>query len=182
MKALSKLMSLILRHEAERFGVVLDPEGFTSIEELLAAVRTRLPGTSRDDIIAVVRTMEPDKQRFTIAGGDIRANYGHSIAGRIRHEVAPPPPILFHGTTGGALEAIRASGLEPMGRQYVHLSVDGGLARRVGGRHGSPVVLRVNAGVAAGEGVVFYRANAAFWLADRVPARYLEIADSLESS
>ena len=175
MKQLSKLMSLILRHEAERFGLALDPEGFVSIEELLEAVRTRLPGTTRDDIAAVVRTIEPDKQRFTIEGEDIRANYGHSMGSRVQHEIAPPPAVLFHGTTRAVLESILASGLKPMGRQYVHLTLERELARRVGGRHGPPVVLLVHAVTASSEGVVFYRANPAFWLADLVPARYLEI-------
>lgn len=175
MKHLSKMMSLILRHEAERFGLVLDPEGFVSIEELLAAVRRELPDTTRDDISAVVRTIEPDKQRFTIEGDDIRANYGHSMGSRVQHEIASPPAVLFHGTARAALESILASGLKPMRRQYVHLTLEPELARRVGGRHGPPVLLRVHASAASSAGVPFYRANPAFWLADSVPARYLEV-------
>src|SRR5262245_1097844 len=59
MKELSKLMSLILRHEPERFGLVLDAEGFVLLDELLAAVRTRFPSATRDQLLAVVERVEP---------------------------------------------------------------------------------------------------------------------------
>jgi len=173
MKELSKLMSLILRHEADRFGVPLDPEGFVSIDVLLAAVRTQRPTTTREDIRCVVETVEPAKQRFTIVDDDIRANYGHSLDRRIVHEPATPPDILFHGTHGRAIAVILADGLRPMSRQYVHLTPDPDLARQVGSRRGAPTLVRVDAAAAARDGVAFYRANPAFWLADFVPARYL---------
>jgi putative RNA 2'-phosphotransferase len=173
LKALSKLISLILRHEPERFGVVLDPEGYTSIEDLLVAVRSVRPATPLEDIAAVVATVEPDKQRFTIIGDSIRANYGHSLRERVAQVEAAPPPVLYHGTSARAVEAILEHGLRPMNRQYVHLTTDRELARRVGGRRGSPVLLRVDAARASAEGVKFYKANVTFWLVDALPPAYL---------
>jgi putative RNA 2'-phosphotransferase len=172
-KELSKLMSLMLRHEPSRFGLELDPEGFVALDAVLAAVRTRFPGTHLEDIRRVVETVEPAKQRFTIVDEDIRANYGHSLAQRVTQEAAFPPEVLFHGTHRAAVDAILADGLRPMKRQYVHLTDDLVLARQVGGRRGAPHVLQVAAARAAGEGVRFYRANPTFWLADFVPARYV---------
>jgi len=169
---LSKLLSLILRHQPERFGVTLDAEGYATLDEVLLAVRTRLPQATLADVQCVVDTLEPDKQRFSIADGEIRANYGHSLAGRIEHVPATPPEVLLHGTVHSAVASILEIGLKPMRRQYVHLTTDRALAQRVGARHGSACVLSVAAAQAASEGVVFYRANPAFWLVTAVPARY----------
>jgi putative RNA 2'-phosphotransferase len=170
---LSKLLSLILRHQPQRFGVTLDAEGYASLEEVLLAVHARLPQATAADVQHVVDTLEPDKQRFSILDGDIRANYGHSLPERIVHAAAAPPEVLLHGTTHSAVAVIREQGLKPMRRQYVHLTTEHALAERIGARHGMACVLTVAAAQAAAEGVLFYRANSAFWLANVVPARYI---------
>ena len=170
---LSKLMSLILRHEPDKFGVLLDAEGFTPLRELLDAVQRERPGVTEADLRAVVHGVEPQKQRFSIVDDDIRANYGHSLDGKILHTSAVPPDILHHGTAEKAIKEILAAGLRPMARQYVHLTVDRSLALKVGGRHGKPRLIEVDARSAHAEGVVFYQANRSFWLADLVPAKFL---------
>lgn len=173
LRGLSRLMSLVLRHEPERFGLVLDAEGFTPLADLVQALRAEAPGTVEADVRAVVATIDARKQRFSIEGGDIRANYGHSVAGRIAHEAAAPPAILLHGTGAATLESVLSTGLLPMRRQYVHLTEDRELALRVGARHGKPCLVRADAALAYCDGIRFYRANRSFWLADHVPARYL---------
>jgi putative RNA 2'-phosphotransferase len=170
---LSKLLSLMLRHEPAKFGLVLDGEGFASLEETLRAVRGSLPQATEADIVAVVETIEPDKRRFSIVERDIRANYGHSLGERIRHATAIPPDQLLHGTHAAAVALILRTGLEPMKRQYVHLTPNAELAGRVGARRGKPVLLRVDARAAYAAGIEFYRANESFWLANSVPARFL---------
>ena len=66
-------------------------------------------------------------------------------------------------------------GLQPRQRQYVHLSADIDTARQVGQRRDNqPVILRVQAEQAAREGILFYHGNDNIWLADVVPARYIE--------
>ena len=129
-------MSVILRHEPERFGVLLDAEGYTPLDELLVAVRKRYPNVSEADLRAVVETVEPAKQRYSIVDGHIRANYGHSLEGRILHAGAPPPDLLYHGTAQHVLDTILAQGIRPMARQYVHLTEDrAGASRRRQARH-----------------------------------------------
>lgn len=177
LERLSRLMSLVLRHEPERFGLILDAEGFASLAELVEVLRANAPGVGEAEVRAVVATVDPQKQRFLIDGDEIRANYGHSIPGRIRHELAVPPVLLFHGTHVDVLATILSGGLKPMRRQYVHLTVDADLALRVGSRRGAARLVRVRAAAAHGDGIPFYRANEAFWLADQVPARYLEPVD-----
>ncbi len=176
---LSKLLSFMLRHEPAKFGLVLDAEGFVSLEETLRAVCTRFPQASEADIFSVVEQVEPDKRRFSIVERDIRANYGHSLAERIRHDAVTPPASLLHGTNAAAVDVILRSGLAPMNRQYVHLTTHIDLASRVGARRGKPVILHVDAAAAHRDGVRFYRANESFWLADSVPAHYLALAPRL---
>ena len=96
--SISKVLSLILRHKPEQFDVVLDAEGYALTEDVLAAVRARMPDVTERDLAAVVETIEPDKRRFTLTEDSIRANYGHSLRERIHHEPQAPPAILWHGT------------------------------------------------------------------------------------
>lgn len=173
MVRVSKLMSLILRHEPERFGIVLDPEGYTPLEDLVRALKTSIPDVEIEDVRRVVETNEPEKSRFSIFGPDIRANYGHSLSERIIQQKVTPPYVLLHGTTWAAAPQIRRDGVRPMRRQYVHLTTSRELAAKVGGRHGKALVLEVDALQASASGVVFYRANEHFWLADFVPPEFI---------
>jgi len=173
---ISKLLSLMLRHQPEQFSLTLDAEGFAPIEDVLTALQSRLPGASADDILAVVATIEPDKRRFSIEDGEIRANYGHSLEERIKQQVATPPALLLHGTTESAALRILKEGLTPMRRQYVHMTVNRELALRVGARRGKPALLMIDAAAAHDTGVAFYRANDSFWLADSVPAKFIRYA------
>lgn len=170
---ISKLMSLVLRHKPAEFGIVLDGEGYAPIADLIDAMRKQNAEVSLEDIRAVVERVEPRKQRFSIAGQDIRANYGHSLARRIQLQPTRPPEQLLHGTAESAVPAILDSGLKPMSRQYVHLTLDRSLALKVGSRHGRPRLIGVDAERAHEAGIPFYVANRSFWLADSVPAEYL---------
>ena len=68
------------------------------------------------------------------------------------------------------------AGLERRGRHHVHLSPDVPTARRVGARHGRPVVIEVAAARMAAHGHVFFLAANGVWLTERVPADYLAVA------
>jgi len=171
-------MSLILRHDPGSAGLVLDEDGFVSIPQLLAALARvqGMPPLSREDLVDIERT--GSKPRFEIKGDRIRARWGHSVTDRVDQPAATPPEFLFHETSRRALPAIRSEGLVPMSRQYVHMSPDDETATNVGQRHDrSCVILRVQAGRAARDGIVFYSSHSMIWLADRVPAAYLEFPD-----
>jgi putative RNA 2'-phosphotransferase len=170
---LSKLMSLILRHKAEQFAVLLDPEGFASVQDIVRAMRKTMPDVCIDDVRRVVETLEPNKARFSIVGPEIRANYGHSLSKRIAQRRVVPPEILLHGTSEDALFSIRADGIRPMRRQYVHLTTNLDLAVRVGSRHGKAQILEIDALRASESGIAFYRANESFWLTDFVAPEFI---------
>lgn len=172
---LSKLLSLMLRHEPSRFGIELDPEGYASLIDVLDAAKQSFENVTAADIRAVVDTIESDKRRFTIVEDEIRANYGHSLVTKISHQKATPPAKLWHGTTNKALSAISKSGLSPMKRQYVHLTTDKALAQRVGSRRGEPIVITIDAAKASAAGITFYQANNNFWLVDNMPPEFIEV-------
>lgn len=175
LKSVSKQLSWILRHEARRLGLDMDPEGYVRVADLLAVMRRADSWVTEAEIRAVIAEVETRKQRFSIAGDSIRANYGHSLDMRIGHASAVPPDVLFHGTACPFLDVILREGLKPMQRQYVHLTADKDLARSVGSRHGKPCILRIDARRAHGEGIVFYLANRSFWLVNELPAHFFGV-------
>lgn len=173
--ALGKEISYALRHAPWEYELELDQDGWVETEQLLLALREggKWPGLAVEHFHEMIR--RSDKQRHEIADGRIRALYGHSVPQRIAKMPAEPPDELYHGTARRFLPAIRASGLLPQGRQYVHLSTDREMALQVGRRRdGKPALLMVRAAAAHRDGVAFYRGNDRVWLADAVPAGYLE--------
>lgn len=150
------------------------------LDALLAALQEKggsWSELSRDRIEAMMAAA--DKQRYELEGGRIRAVYGHSLPGRLARLPAAPPVLLYHGTPPRAATRILEEGLKPMGRQYVHLSVDRETAGEVGRRRDpAPVILRVASAAAHDAGVVFYAGNDRVWLADFVPAAYISAAGS----
>jgi putative RNA 2'-phosphotransferase len=170
---ISKFLSLVLRHQPGKIGLTLDAQGWANVDELLSKANQHGAALTRPLLNEVVE--QNDKQRFAFdAGGTrIRANQGHSIKIDLGLEPIAPPECLYHGTATRFIEAIRQKGLLRGRRDYVHLSPDEATARKVGARHGEPVVLVVKAGEMQAAGFVFYRAANGVWLTDYVPSEYL---------
>jgi putative RNA 2'-phosphotransferase len=173
LKRTSKFLSLILRHEPAKFGVVLDAAGWVPVEALLSACARHGHAIDRAMLERVVA--ENDKKRFSFdeSGERIRANQGHSVDVELGYEAAQPPDLLYHGTAVRFVDAIRAEGLKKMARHHVHLSADEVTARAVGQRHGKPAVLVIDAAAMAAEGIAFYVSANKVWLVEHVPARFI---------
>ena len=172
--ALSKVMSYILRHRPDEFGLVLEEDGFISIKELQQAVAEEAGWSHvrRSHIMEVVLTS--DRERFEVEDERIRAMYGHSLPHRIHYEPASPPKILYHGTRRRAYPHILQQGLNPMGRQYVHLATSPELAVRIGRRRDpQPVLLEIQAQRASEDGIIFYLANPLIYLTEHIPPSYI---------
>ncbi|MFC6984437.1 RNA 2'-phosphotransferase [Streptomyces cirratus] len=167
----SKYVSKHLRHQPERIGLVLDPQGWVEIEDLIRAASAHGFPFSRAELDHVVETN--DKQRFAVEGTKIRASQGHTVTVDLGLPEAEPPAYLYHGTVTTALDAIRSEGLRPMARHHVHLSADRETATRVGARRGRPVVLAVDAAAMRAAGHVFRISANGVWLVDAVPPRFL---------
>ncbi|MER5643918.1 RNA 2'-phosphotransferase [Streptosporangium sp. NPDC002524] len=167
----SKYLSKHLRHQPERIGLVLDAQGWTGIDALLAAAARHGFAITPEELARVVEGN--DKRRFVVEDGRIRANQGHTIDVDLGLLPAEPPEFLFHGTVGSSVDAIREEGLRPMNRHAVHLSPDRETATRVGARRGRPVVLVVRAGEMHRAGHEFQISANGVWLATHVPAAHI---------
>jgi putative RNA 2'-phosphotransferase len=171
----SKYLSKHLRHQPERLGLTLEEGGWVAVETLLQACAANRFPVSRDELNEVVA--RNDKQRFSFdpTGTLIRANQGHSTAVDLQLEPRTPPDVLYHGTAEVNLDSVFATGLNKMARHHVHLSLDVTTASKVGGRHGKPVVLVVDAAAMVRDGFTFYCSANGVWLVDSVPPQYLRV-------
>jgi putative RNA 2'-phosphotransferase len=169
----SKFLSLVLRHRPELIGITLDSAGWVSVAELLRACRAHGRPLTREELREAVASN--DKQRFSFSedGRMIRANQGHSVPVELGYSPAVPPETLYHGTAEKFLPLIREEGLKKGARHHVHLSPDEETAGRVGGRRGTPVILKVESGRMQREGHEFFRSANGVWLTEHVPPEYL---------
>ena len=173
----SRLLSYILRHHPEQYGLRLDSEGWVNVSLLLEALDARGEGMSLHELREVVETN--DKRRFAFSADRelIRAVQGHSVSVDLEWPVERPPDRLYHGTVERFLPSIWKNGLLPMKRHHVHLSANYDTARQVGGRRGKPVVLRIDSlGLHQG-GRVFRLSENGVWLVDEIPPDYLTLMD-----
>jgi putative RNA 2'-phosphotransferase len=169
----SKFLSKHLRHAPEALGLTLEPGGWVGVDDLLAACERARFRVSREELVEVVETN--DKQRFSFddTGQKVRANQGHSTPVDLQLEPTTPPDVLYHGTAEHRAADILRDGVKRMTRHHVHLSPTPEAARKVGARHGKPVVLRVDAAGMHRDGIVFYCSVNGVWLVDQVPPGYL---------
>ena len=174
---LSKEIAYALRHHPGQYGLELDNQGYVQIEELLLTLNhtKHYPKEiTLEDLQTVIELS--DKKRLEIFDGKIRALYGHSIKDQIKKNPSTPPAVLYHGTSHKALRSILAEGLKPMDRQYVHLSIDQETAMLVGKRRDeNPVLLSIHTKAVLQAGIQFYLGNDKIWLADSIPAKYIQV-------
>lgn len=174
---LSKEISYALRHAPWEYELEMDQNGFVLIHQLLSAINeeNKYPREIvKADFEYIIKNSE--KQRHEIIKDKIRALYGHSIPMKIGKTKGTPPDILYHGTANRFLESILQNGLQPMNRQYVHLSADTETATQVGKRRDNqPVILAIDTRKAAANGIYFYIGNEKVWLCDSVPPEFITI-------
>lgn len=172
---LSRAVSHALRHEPWVYELELDINGWVPTNALIQSLRREYATWSQlneADLERMVAASE--KKRHEILDGKIRAYYGHSTPQKLARNCSDPPAILYHGTSPETFGVIRKEGLKPMGRQYVHLSVDSDTATKVGERKAStPIILRIDAKAAAASGIPFYHGNEMVWLADAIPPAFI---------
>ncbi|MCI2261485.1 RNA 2'-phosphotransferase [Xanthomonas indica] len=171
---ISKFLSFVLRHEPQAAGITLDSEGWAEVDTLI--VGAAKAGKVFDAALVRAVVDGSDKKRFALSddGRRIRAVQGHSTESvAIQYEAKVPPEFLYHGTATRFLDAILAEGLRAGQRHHVHLSQNIATATTVGQRHGTPVVLKVEALRMHQQGVAFFQADNGVWLTQAVPSSFL---------
>jgi putative RNA 2'-phosphotransferase len=172
---ISKYLSKHLRHQPERIGLELLPEGWVKVDRLLAAASQHGFEISLVELQQVVASNEKQRFAFDEAGDMIRANQGHSTEVDLQLPVRTPPAVLYHGTHTKVVTEILKTGLLKMSRHHVHLTTNLSVAHEVGGRRGKSIVIGVNAILMESNGHDFYCTDNDVWLVDRVPPEYLKL-------
>lgn len=176
LKYISKFLSYVLRHHPEEIDLQIDNKGWAHLPSLIEKARQNGRTISREQIREIIET--GDKKRFSLSddGQFIRAGYGHSIDVDLGLAPQSPPSHLYHGTAQKNISSIRSTGLQPQSRNLVHLSDNKKDAVSVGGRHGKPVVLTIEAAKMYNEGFPFYQSDSepGIWLVERVPPDFIK--------
>lgn len=174
---LSKTVSYILRHHPESFDLKLAADASVETDKLLAALKIKFKDIIKADLVELVENDHKGRFSFLDNQQRIRANYGHSIEGvNPDYEAVKPPKILYHGTTSVVKNKILSAGIKPMGRNYVHLSLDVKEAEKVARRRtNEPVIFKIEALKAFNEGHDFYKTAEDIFLTDQLSADYLSL-------
>lgn len=172
---LSIFISLILRHKPEIIGIKLDEYGYADVNELIEKINNAGRNINIEILEQIVK--EDNKQRYSFNEdrSKIRANQGHSINIDVELKELEPPEYLYHGTVTRFLDNIKNEGIIKQSRLYVHLSRDIDTAIKVGKRHGTPVILKINTGKMYENGYKFYLSENNVWLCEYIPFKYVEI-------
>lgn len=162
-----KWLAKLLRHDKEalRLGKI-DEHGWRKVEELEEM------GLSRELLDEIVSTNSKQRYEYSSDGKKIRARQGHSINVDVELAETIPPDVLYHGTATRFLGSIYAKGLFPGNRLYVHLSADEATAIKVGSRHGTPFVIKIDCRQMLADGCKFYLSNNGVWLTKQVLPKY----------
>lgn len=126
------------------------------------------------DIQKIVYEDTKGRFEFSEDKSSVRALYGHSIDVNLGLEPTTPPPVLYHGTAEKYIDSIVKEGLRPRKRNFVHLSETMDMAKQVGTRHGSPVVLSIDIEAMIRAGYKFYKAQNGIWLTGDIPPIFLK--------
>lgn len=172
-RTISKLLSLMLRHKPDEFGLEVDRYGFVELDAVVRAFQGRNSSFRLEDIEQVV--YDGEKDRFEIVDDRIRARYGHSFSIDLGLEPSEPPEFLYKGVNAEEVECLLAEGLTPNDRDYVHLSFDAEVAAQLSARPGHRgVVLNIAAARAHDAGVAFYDCGPTI-LTKHVPSEFLAL-------
>ena len=172
-KTISKFMSLVLRHQPQEIGLILDENGWADVIELIQKSAKKGIKFSMEDLEIVVETNDKKRFAFNENKTRIRANQGHSVEIDLALKPIIPPEFLYHGTAEKSLNSIFENGIQKMNRQHVHLSQDKETALKVGSRHGKPIILTILSEQMYQDGNLFYQSDNGVWLTDFIDIKYI---------
>ncbi|SFD12463.1 RNA 2'-phosphotransferase [Ruminococcus albus] len=171
--SLGRFISLVLRHDPSAAGLELDSDGWADVGELIRGVCNTGRKLDMETLERIVRENNKKRYSFNEDKTKIRANQGHSIDVHIDMKIAPPPDVLYHGTSVAFLDSIKEKGILKMSRQFVHLSKDIDTAVKVGKRHGKPVILVIDTAKMSADGFAFRISENGVWQSEDIPWKYV---------
>ena len=178
LKRISKLLSLMLRHRPDEFGLNIDEYGYAPVEEVVEALQTKIDSLTTDDLMAMIHA--PGQRRFEVNDKGVRAQYGHSFFVEMDTESEEPPEQLFIGCTHDQASLYKDKGIRPLDRSYIHLSSTREAAEARNRRVQLPCLAVVAAGEAHQNGVEFY-SRGEIVLCREIPAAFISDIEHAEA-
>ncbi len=172
---LGRVVTGILRHFPEKYGLQMDPHGWIALPQLVRNISNQHRGYRWLRVHHIVAIAETDaKGRYEVKDDRIRATYGHTLDVDLDLPTDHIPEQLFFPVTSEEATIVLEVGLKPSDRKKVHLSKTAEDARSAGSvRTPNPVLLAVDTKKAQDGGVVIKRAGKTVFLVDAVPAQFL---------
>ena len=170
---ISRILSLVLRHDPASAGIALAAEGWVKVDELLIGIQKKAKNLDRPLLEKIVNESEQKRFSFSADGECIRADDGHSFAIHITGTEQSPPELLYHGTCSRTVPDIEVDGLLKMTRQHVHLHADPRDAHLPAQKHPKPIILEIDSRLMANHGFKFSITKDGIWLTAEVPPDYL---------
>ena len=160
----SKRLAYLLRHSN-----LPGYNGWVKVSVVLGTL-----GESLQDLQQIVESDNKGRFEFAEDKSSVRALYGHSINVDLGLEPTIPPLVLYHGTAEKYIDSIMKDGLRRRKRNFVHLSETIDMAKQVGARHGSPVVLSIDTEAMIRAGYKFYKAQNGIWLTGDILPKFFK--------
>ncbi len=161
----------ILRHTPEDIGIVLDANGWTSVDKLIEQAGLQGIVIAKSTILELLAKNE--RNRFSISddGTMVRANHGHSVPVDAELEPVTPSDVLYHSTTPLLAASIQEEGLVSRGRLYVHLTPNLEYAKM----YGTDAIFSIDARKMAADGFSFFASGDSVICTQKVPKEYLSL-------
>jgi len=170
--SVQRFLLKILRHDFEDASLVVDEQGWASVDDLMRLAEQNLqdqPGWTGLDRHSLECLVRGEHGRIEMEKGKIRARYGHSRA-MVSGTMMNPPAQLLHATESRLVPRILEIGLLPSGRHLVHLTSDAAYAHDIGCNGDEPIsLLSVETESSLAAGCRFYRATDHVWQTHFVP-------------
>jgi len=164
----------MLRHRPDEFGLNVDDYGFVPLDEIVEAVQQRYAEVTREDVCQLVEGA--GQRRFEIRDETIRALYAHSFYVEMDGDPLDPPELLYMASEAPAAQKMKAEGIKPADRFYLHLSISREAAESRTRRFEAPCIVEILAREAHGEEIEFYSRGEVV-LTREIPAKFVgEIA------
>jgi putative RNA 2'-phosphotransferase len=180
-EALARMLTYMLGHRPDEFGLVLSDEGFVSLKQVHQALMAE-PGwgfVRRRHLEEVAALSQPP--RFEVAAEQIRSLL--PTPARLRRPAGDLPPALLYLARPPKVQArVWEEGLKPPPGQELVLAVRPELALKLGRRRApQPVLVTIQARAAAQTGLTFQRYCEELFLAPALPRVFLQLPPPLPS-
>jgi putative RNA 2'-phosphotransferase len=172
---LGRILTGILRHFPDRYGLEIDSRGWVSLPAIVRAIGQKHPAyhwLRTQHLVAIAET--DAKGRYEVRDDRVRATYAHTVEVDLDLPTENIPDHLYYPVTEEEVAIVLEVGLKPSDRKKVHLSRTAGDAHSAGSvRTAQPVVLEVDARRARSDGIVIMQAGKTVFLVNQVPPEYL---------